>query len=91
LPPHAQTFAQHFKFGNQRQQKTIESLASQMPHDQHDVLSGDSPEAFVTLMLVMFSAATGWIPIVSSNAYLLKPIFMATAKPCIIYPALGPA
>lgn len=58
--------------------------------DQHAVFEYGSPDYLVTVIFVIFSAATGWMPIVSSNNYLVKPILIATAKPCIIYPALGP-
>lgn len=61
-----------------------------MAQDQHDVFSKGSPDSFVIDMLVRSSAIVGWMPIVESRMLLVKPIFMATANPCMIYPALGP-
>jgi hypothetical protein len=60
-------------------------------HDQHDFFSNYSPDSFVTAIFVMSSAAVGWIPIVESSTYLVNPIFIATANPCITSPAFGPA
>lgn len=58
--------------------------------DQHDVFQKGSPEDFVTFIWVSLYAEVGWIPIVSSKMFLVNPILMATANPCIISPAFGP-
>lgn len=41
-------------------------------------------------MVTSSSAEVGWMPTVESSWRLVRPIFIATPKPCMISPALGP-
>lgn len=48
------------------------------------------PERLVTLIVMNVSTVVGWMPTVLSKSSLVAPHRMATAKPCVISPALGP-
>lgn len=50
---------------------------------QQPFFSALSPDLLVTLRLVNSSETVGWMPTVRSSIYLVRPMRMATAYPCI--------